>query len=437
MSQNMNFIDNTANGDAPDLGIGDGTNLLQDEWGYGPRHQTHEVQVGNVKVGGDNPIVIQSMTNTDTADIEATLAQTIELADAGSEIVRVTVNNEPSAAALPEIKKRLLDLGYDVPIVGDFHYNGHVLLRKYPDCAEHLDKYRINPGNVGFGRTQDPNFKAIIDIALEYNKPVRIGVNWGSLDQQILLRLMNDNANSPNPRAADEVMIAAVVQSALESAKLAEYYGMPANRIVLSAKMSHVRDVVRAYTLLARHCNYALHVGLTEAGLGTKGIVASTAAVAYLIQNGIGDTIRVSLTPRPGGRRTEEVEVCQHILQTTGMRQFNPAVTSCPGCGRTTSTLFQEMAEDMETYFKAKAPEWKQKGLSGFENLQIAVMGCIVNGPGESKQANIGISLPGTGESPRAPVYVDGERVAILEGADMMERFKEMVGDYVEKNYKS
>jgi len=373
------------------------------------------------------------MTNTDTANVEATVTQIMELVDAGSELVRVTVNNDEAAQAIPEIKRRLDENGYNAPIIGDFHYNGHLLLRKYPACAEKLDKYRINPGNVGVGRTHDKNFKAIIDIALQYEKPVRIGVNWGSLDQQMLLRVMDENAKLPNPRSSRDVMIAAVVESALQSAKMAEAYGIPANRIVLSTKMSHVQDVITAYTLLAKHCHYALHVGLTEAGLGTKGIIASTAAIGYLLQKGIGDTIRVSLTPRPGSSRTEEVEICQYILQTTGLRKFRPSVSSCPGCGRTTSTLFQEMAQDMDRYLQQRILEWKRKGLAGFEDLQIAIMGCVVNGPGESKQANIGISLPGTGENPRAPVYVDGKRVALLQDPVMMEEFKKIVDNYVQE----
>jgi len=386
-------------------------NLLTEDWGVSQRHKTHEVQIGKVRIGGNNPIAVQSMTNTDTADIQGTVQQIIELVDAGSELVRVTVNNDKSAQAIPKIKNSLIKQGHDIPIIGDFHYNGHVILSNYPACAESLDKYRINPGNVGFGQAQDSNFKAIIDIALHYNKPVRIGVNWGSLDQQTLVQLMNENAKLTNPRPANEIMIAAVVKSALESAHLAETYSMASDKIILSTKMSHVRDVVMAYTLLARHSNYALHVGLTEAGLGTKGIVASTSAIGYLLQNGIGDTIRVSTTPRPGASRTEEVEICQHILQTSGLRQFRPYVTSCPGCGRTTSTLFQHMTQDMEHYFQ------------------------IVNGPGESKQAHIGISLPGTGESPRMPVYVDGKRLTILKGETTMTEFKRIVENYVEEKY--
>lgn len=433
MQQTIDMIDPQA---MPDEEFAfDDLNLLAEEFGEPKRNLTREVQIGQVKLGGQNPIVIQSMTNTDTADVEGTTAQIMALADAGSELVRVTVNTEAAAESVPKIQEQLVRQGYDVPIIGDFHYNGHILLKKYPACAESLAKYRINPGNVGFGQKHDVNFKAIIDMALLYDKPVRIGVNWGSLNQQTFARLMDENARIPNPRSARDVTIAAVVESALQSAKMAEAYGMASNNIVLSTKMSHVQDVIKAYELLAKHSQYALHVGLTEAGLGTKGIVGSTAAVGYLLQQGIGDTIRVSLTPRPGAPRTEEVEVCKLILQTMNLRSFAPSVTSCPGCGRTTSTLFQEMTEDMEGFFQERIPVWKKRGLAGFEDLQVAVMGCIVNGPGESKQATIGISLPGTGESPRAPVYVDGERVTILEGPTMMAEFKQMVDNYVEENY--
>jgi (E)-4-hydroxy-3-methylbut-2-enyl-diphosphate synthase len=410
-------------------------NLLTQPWGVQTRHPTHEVQIGRVKIGGNNPVAIQSMTNTDTGDVDASVQQTIELADAGSELVRVTVNNETAAQAVPRIKEKLLQRGYDLPIIGDFHYNGHLLLSRFPECAASLDKYRINPGNVGVGKTRDTNFEAIIGIAMEHNKPVRIGVNWGSLDRQVLQQVMDENARLPDPRIAQEVMIAAVVKSALQSAQLAESLGMPASRIVLSAKMSHVPDVILAYTLLAANTRYALHVGLTEAGIGSQGIVASTAAIGHLLLNGIGDTIRVSLTPRPGAPRTEEVETCQRILQSTGMRRFRPSVTSCPGCGRTTSTLFQEMAQELDDYLRQQMPEWKRMGLAGVENLHIAVMGCVVNGPGESKNADIGISLPGSGENPRAPVYVDGKLAEVLQGENMMEEFKGLVSRYVVQKY--
>ncbi|OGQ46429.1 MAG: 4-hydroxy-3-methylbut-2-en-1-yl diphosphate synthase [Deltaproteobacteria bacterium RIFCSPLOWO2_02_FULL_46_8] len=399
------------------------------------RHKTIAVQVGNVTMGGEHPVVIQSMTNTDTADVEKSAAQVMELADAGSELVRLTVNNEEAAKAIPLLKEKLLAQGYTVPLVGDFHYNGHTLLNKYPACAEALDKYRINPGNVGFGETHDKNFKQMIEVALKYHKPVRIGVNWGSLDQAIANRLMDENAKCPNPKPANDVMVSAMVESALSSATMAREYGLPADKIVISVKMSHVPDVIRAYTLLAEQCNYALHVGLTEAGMGLKGTVASTAALACLLQQGIGDTIRVSLTPAPGASRTEEVHVCQNILQALELRQFRPSITSCPGCGRTTNTLFQEMAQDMEKFFNAKLPEWKKKGYKGFEFLKVAVMGCIVNGPGESKHANIGISLPGNGENPKAPVFIDGEKVATLEGPELMTTFKKLVENYMDKNY--
>lgn len=400
-----------------------------------PRRKSIPVQIGSVTIGGDNPVVVQSMTNTDTADVESCVRQVKELADAGSELVRLTVNVAAAAAAIPHIKERLLAEGCNVPLIGDFHYNGHTLLTQHPACAEALDKYRINPGNVGFGETHDKNFRQMIEVALKYGKPVRIGVNWGSLDQSILNRLMDANGRLPTPKPAEEVMIDAMIESALSSRKMAREYGMSDNKIVFSVKMSHVPDVVRAYQLLAGQCENALHVGLTEAGMGVKGAVASASALAILLQLGIGDTIRVSLTPAPGASRTEEVKVCQHILQSMNFRQFQPSVTACPGCGRTTNTLFQEMSLDMENFFREKLPQWRAKGLRGMESLKIAVMGCIVNGPGESKQANIGISLPGTGENPKAPVFIDGQKVTTLEGPQMMAEFKKMVEEYVAKRY--
>ena len=399
------------------------------------RRKSRSVQIGSVSVGGGYPIVVQSMTNTDTADISSTVRQVCELADAGSELVRMTVNVEESAKAVPTIRDKVRAKGCNVPLIGDFHYNGHTLLTKVPECAKALDKYRINPGNVGFGQNQDKNFKQMIDVALEYQKPVRIGVNWGSLDQKILDHLMGKNGKNPNPKSAEEVMIDAMVISALQSAKKAEEYGMRSDQIVISVKMSHVQDMVKAYTQLAKQCDYALHVGLTEAGMGFKGAVASSAALSLLLQQGIGDTIRVSLTPAPGASRTEEVRICQYILQSLGLRQFQPSVTACPGCGRTTNTLFQEMTEEMEKYFREKMPVWKKKGYKEVETLKIAVMGCIVNGPGESKHANIGISLPGSGENPKAPIFVDGKKMTTLEGPKMMEEFKEIVSRYVEERF--
>lgn len=399
------------------------------------RRKSIPVQVGHVVVGGEAPIVVQSMTNTDTADVEASVAQVKALAEAGSELVRLTVNVAEAAAAIPKIKEKLLAQGCEVPLIGDFHYNGHTLLTQHPACAEALDKYRINPGNVGFGATHDKNFKQMIEVALKNNKPIRIGVNWGSLDQRIADRLMDENGRSDNPKSAGEVMIDAMIESALSSRAMAKDYGMKDDQIVFSVKMSHVQDVIMAYQLLAEKCENALHVGLTEAGMGFKGAVSSTAALANLLKAGIGDTIRVSLTPAPGADRTEEVRICQYILQSLEMRQFMPSVTACPGCGRTTNTMFQEMAQDMENYFHEKMPEWKKKGYKGVESLRIAVMGCIVNGPGESKQADIGISLPGTGENPKAPVYVDGEKVLTLDGPRMMAHFKQLVDEYVEKHF--
>jgi (E)-4-hydroxy-3-methylbut-2-enyl-diphosphate synthase len=392
------------------------------------------VNVGGVMVGGNNPVVVQSMTNTDTVDVEATALQIEQLAAAGSELVRVTVNTRQAAAALPRVAERLAARGVGVPIVGDFHYNGHILLKEYPECARALAKYRINPGNVGPGQHHDRNFQAMIDVAVENDKPVRIGVNWGSLDQGLLMRLMDENARRAEPKDARGVMHEAIVRSALESAELAERCGLGHDKIILSAKVSEVQDLVAIYRDLAARCDYPLHLGLTEAGMGSKGIVASAAALAILLQQGVGDTIRVSLTPRPGGDRTEEVIVAQQILQTMGLRNFTPLVTACPGCGRTTSTLFQEMAEDIQNYIREQMPAWKQKYV-GIEELKVAVMGCVVNGPGESKHANLGISLPGTGEEPRAPVYVDGRMFKTLQGPAIVAEFKRILDEYIASHY--
>ena len=366
-------------------------------------------------VGGSHPIVVQSMTNTDTADAKATAVQGAQLVRAGSEIVRVTVNNEAAARAVPEIKQRMADMGYPAPLVGDFHYNGHILLREVPEAAQALEKYRINPGNVGAGKHHDTNFLTMIDVAKEHDKPVRIGVNWGSLDQQLLTKLMNKNAELPQPKDARDVTIEAMLQSALLSAELAEEHGLGHDKIILSAKVSNARDLWEVYRLLARRCDYPLHLGLTEAGMGVKGAVSSTAGLSILLAEGIGDTIRVSLTPEPGAPRDKEVEIAQEILSALDLRKFAPTVTACPGCGRTTSTLFQEMARDIQAYLKAQMPAWKETH-PGVENLKVAVMGCVVNGPGESKHADIGISLPGTGEDPKAPVYRDGKFVTTLQG---------------------
>ena len=398
------------------------------------RHRTHQVRVGKVRIGGDAPVVVQSMTNTDTADVLATAMQVAELARAGSEIVRITVNNEAAAAAVPKIRDRLLALNMDVPLVGDFHYNGHKLLTDFPACAEALAKLRINPGNVGAGRKRDPQFAAIVELACRYDKPVRIGVNWGSLDQSVLARIMDANAKRAEPRDAGAVMREALVVSALESAAKAEEYGLGRERIILSAKVSSVQDLIAVYRDLARRSDYALHLGLTEAGMGSKGIVGSTAALAVLLQEGIGDTIRISLTPEPGGSRTQEVVVAQEILQTMGLRAFTPMVTACPGCGRTTSTFFQELASGIQDYVRAQMPVWREQ-YDGVENMTLAVMGCVVNGPGESKHASIGISLPGTGETPAAPVYVDGEKVVTLRGDNIAAEFKALVDDYVATRY--
>ena len=398
------------------------------------RHRTRQVLVGKVKIGGEAPVVVQSMTNTDTADVLGTAMQVAELARAGSEIVRITVNNEAAAAAVPKIRDRLLALNMDVPLVGDFHYNGHKLLTDFPACAEALAKLRINPGNVGAGRKRDPQFAAIVELACRYDKPVRIGVNWGSLDQSVLARIMDANAKRAEPRDAGAVMREALVVSALESAAKAEEYGLGRDRIILSAKVSSVQDLIAVYRDLARRSDYALHLGLTEAGMGSKGIVGSTAALAVLLQEGIGDTIRISLTPEPGGSRTQEVVVAQEILQTMGLRAFTPMVTACPGCGRTTSTFFQELASGIQDYVRAQMPVWREQ-YDGVENMTLAVMGCVVNGPGESKHANIGISLPGTGETPAAPVFVDGEKVVTLRGDNIAAEFKALVDNYVATRY--
>lgn len=406
-----------------------GAARLKDMGSY-VRRRTTVVDVGGVKIGAPHPVVVQSMTNTDTADVEATVRQAAELARAGAELVRVTVNNEQAAAAVPKIVEGLERLGVRVPLVGDFHYNGHILLRRYPECARALAKYRINPGNVNIGRRYDGNFRAIIETALEYGKPVRIGVNWGSLDQALLARLMDENARRPEPRSARQVMREAMAASALESAEAAERCGLPHDRIILSAKVSTAPDLIAIYRDLAARCDYPLHLGLTEAGLGLKAIVASTAAMAVLLAEGIGDTIRVSLTPAPGGDRAEEVRVCQQILQALELRSFLPQVAACPGCGRTTSTRFQEMAAEVEQHLARRMPEWRAK-YPGVENLKVAVMGCIVNGPGESRHADIGISLPGNMEEPRAPVFVDGRRVATLEGDHMTREFLRILEDYV------
>jgi (E)-4-hydroxy-3-methylbut-2-enyl-diphosphate synthase len=399
------------------------------------RRRSTPVRVGRVTVGGDHPVVVQSMTNTDTADVEATALQVRALAIAGSEIVRVTVNNEESAAAVPAIVERLAQLGTSVPIVGDFHFNGHKLLREHPACAEALAKYRINPGNVGRGSKRDPQFAEMIEIACRHGKPVRIGVNWGSLDQDLLTRLMDENSRAAEPLEANDVMREAIVVSALESARRAEELGLPHDRIVISCKVSGVQDLIAVYRSIAARCDYPLHLGLTEAGMGSKGIVASTAAMAVLLQEGIGDTIRVSLTPEPGGDRTQEVIVAQEILQTMGLRSFTPMVVACPGCGRTTSTYFQELAQKIQSHLRHRMPEWRKRH-PGVEQMTVAVMGCVVNGPGESKHANIGISLPGTGERPVAPVYIDGEKGPTLKGERIAEEFQQLVEQYVERTYR-
>ncbi len=399
-----------------------------------PRRTTVPVDVGGVTVGGGAPIIVQSMTNTDTADIDATVRQVAALAHAGSEIVRITVDRDEAAAAVPKIKERLLRIGVAVPIVGDFHYIGHKLLADHPACAEALDKYRINPGNVGFKDKKDRQFTAIVETAIRHGKPVRIGANWGSLDQELLTHLMDENSRLPQPKEAREVTREAMVQSALLSAQRAEQIGLPRNRIILSAKVSAVQDLIEVYAELARRSDYAIHLGLTEAGMGSKGIVASSAAMGVLLQQGIGDTIRVSLTPEPGGDRTLEVKVAQELLQTMGFRTFVPLVAACPGCGRTTSTTFQELAQDIQGFIHSSMPEWRKR-YPGVEGLNVAVMGCIVNGPGESKHADIGISLPGTGEQPTAPVFIDGRKAATLRGPTLTADFKQLVIDYIERRY--
>jgi (E)-4-hydroxy-3-methylbut-2-enyl-diphosphate synthase len=399
------------------------------------RHAVIRYGAREVAIGGDAPIVIQSMTNTDTADVMATAIQVKELARAGSELVRITVNNPEAAAAVPAIREQLDKMNIDVPLVGDFHYNGHSLLNDYPECAGALSKYRINPGNVGQGAKRDTQFVQMIEAACKYGKPVRIGVNWGSLDQTLLARIMDENAQRAVPWSAQAVMYEALVTSAIESAKRAQEVGLSADRIVLSCKVSGVQDLIAVYRELARRCDYPLHLGLTEAGMGSKGIVASTAALSVLLQEGIGDTIRISLTPEPGGDRTKEVLVAQEILQTMGLRKFAPMVIACPGCGRTTSTVFQVLADKIQTYLREQMPVWKNQ-YPGVEGMNVAVMGCIVNGPGESKHANIGISLPGTGESPAAPVFVDGEKTVTLRGERIAEEFQAIVLDYVKTRYR-
>lgn len=398
------------------------------------RRKCVSVKIDNVTVGGDAPIMVQSMTNTDTADADGTAEQVAALAEAGSEVVRITVDREDAAKAVPYIREKLDAQGIDVPLVGDFHYIGHTLLTKYPACAEALAKYRINPGNVGFREKKDVQFSTMIDVAQKYNKPVRIGVNWGSLDQELVVHLMDENAKSDNPVEASDITHEALVQSALMSAARAEELGMSKDKIILSCKVSEVQGLITVYRNLAARGDYALHLGLTEAGMGSKGIVASTAALSVLLQEGIGDTIRVSLTPAPGGDRTEEVIVAQQILQTIGLRAFMPLVTACPGCGRTTSTVFQHLADKIQTYVREKMPVWREQ-YTGVENLNLAVMGCIVNGPGESKHADIGISLPGTGEEPTAPVFIDGKKVMTLRGPKIAEEFQVIVDDYVAKRY--
>lgn len=400
------------------------------------RRDSVGVKVGPVQIGGGAPIVVQSMTNTDTADVLSTVKQIQQLAAAGSELVRITVNNEESAQQVGKIRKMLDVAGCAVPLVGDFHYNGHTLLTKFPDCAAGLAKYRINPGNVGFGKKKDAQFEAMIKTAIEYDKPIRIGVNWGSLDNALITRMMDDNAKLAEPKSPEYIMREALITSALESAEKAEEIGLTRDKIVLSCKVSGVQELIAVYAELAQRGDYALHLGLTEAGMGSKGIVASTAAMGVLLQQGIGDTIRVSLTPEPDGARTTEVVVAQEILQTMGFRSFTPLVTACPGCGRTTSTYFQQLAESIQAYVRSQMPVWKEK-YTGVEDMSLAVMGCVVNGPGESKQANIGISLPGIGEAPVAPVFIDGQKVATLRGDNIAEEFQDMVNDYVVSNYSS
>jgi len=398
------------------------------------RHKTRQVRVGHALIGGGAPVLVQSMTNTDTADLQSTATQIVELAGAGSELVRVTVNTAQAAAQVPRIRERLDAVGCDVPLVGDFHFNGHKLLAEHPDCARALAKYRINPGNVGRGVKRDEQFATLIEMACRFDKPVRIGVNWGSLDQELLARLMDENARAPEPVDSDAVTRQALVASALESAARAEQLGLAGNRIVLSCKVSGVQDLIAVYRELARRCDYPLHLGLTEAGMGTKGIVASTAALGVLLQEGIGDTIRISLTPEPGGDRAREVIVAQELLQTMGLRSFSPMVIACPGCGRTTSTYFQELAGKIQSYLREQMSQWRER-YPGVEDMHVAVMGCVVNGPGESKRANIGISLPGSGERPVAPVYVDGEKTVTLKGERIAEEFQQLVEEYVRTTY--
>lgn len=400
----------------------------------GQRHQTHSVQVGHVTIGGDAPVVVQSMTDTDTADVQRTVEQIKLLADAGSEIVRVTVNTEEAAAAIPEIYEKLAQQNYHVPIVGDFHYNGHLLLTKYDETARLLHKYRINPGNVGFGNKKDDRFNTMIDVAIKYDKPVRIGVNWGSLDKELSTRLMDENAKSENPKSSQEVLHEALVLSALTSADAAVKRGLGENKIVISCKVSRVQDLISVYQLLSERCKYALHLGLTEAGMGSKGIVASSVAMGVLLQQGIGNTIRTSLTPEPDGSRDREVIVSQQILQALDVRSFSPEVTACPGCGRTTSTFFRVLTDEVDAFLRSKMVNWRHEFV-GVEEMKVAVMGCVVNGPGESKHANIGISLPGTGEAPSAPVFVDGEKVKTLKGDNITAEYKQMIEDYVQKTY--
>lgn len=398
------------------------------------RRKSVVVNIGDVKVGGSHPIVVQSMTNTDTADSASTVNQVMQLARAGSELVRVTVNTEEAAQAVPTIVNTLRDFGVNVPIIGDFHYNGHILLKKYPDCARALSKYRINPGNVNIGRKQDDNFRIMIEAAVEYDRPVRIGVNWGSLDSALLTRMMDENSRSAEPLDAMDVTKRAIVESALRSAEAAERYGLAHDRIILSAKVSNVQDLIDVYQMMAARCDYPLHLGLTEAGLGSKGIVATTAALSVLLQQGLGDTIRASLTPLPNGERTEEVIVCQQVLQALNLRSFTPQVAACPGCGRTTSTFFQDMADQIQTYLREQMPVWRAM-YTGVEEMKVAVMGCVVNGPGESKHANIGISLPGTFEKPVAPVYVDGKLSTTLRGDHIVAEFRDILDSYVARRY--
>ncbi len=402
--------------------------------GIAPRRQTPVVDIGGVKLGCGHPVAVQSMTNTDTADVASTVNQVMELAQAGSELVRITVNTREAAAAVPKIAEAVEQFGVQVPIIGDFHYNGHLLLGEYPDCAKALAKYRINPGNVDIGKQDDDNFRTMVETAVRFDRPVRIGVNWGSLDQNVLARLMDVNSQRPAPLPAGEVMIEAMVASALESAAAAERYGLPKNYIVISAKVSGVQDLISVYRKLAGRCDHPLHLGLTEAGMGAKGIVASSAGMAVLLQEGIGDTIRISLTPKPDGDRREEVLICQQLLQSLELRSFTPQVTACPGCGRTTSTFFQKMADEIETYLRQQMPVWRESH-PGVEEMKVAVMGCIVNGPGESKHANLGISLPGTSEEPKAPVYVDGRLMRTLKGEGIVAEFIEILDEYVATRY--